>query len=169
MLKKVFIILFVGLVAGALFLSNSYPVRVAYHKWRLAAAMDNAKTAGAGKPTGAQELVSLLTATPPDNQDYTDAWLRHEDALVDLHYLARREFVFSKRLPVDYRYRLSEAAEKAFCGQCFWSLARSPSNVNAIVITAPPDDMRVWEEILNRFNAQMAGRRFSYLGSPQAL
>ena len=166
MTKKVLLwgtVLFAGMVM--LVVASSRDGRIAYHKWRLAAAIQKAHTAGAGKPTAGQELLALLRGRPATTEDYLAAWHRHEDALVELNYLARREFAVSHQPDTEERMRISEAAEKVFRGPQLWSIAKSPSNDYAVVVTAPLPDMVQWERLMYRLEEEAQfTRRFGYMG-----
>jgi hypothetical protein len=160
-------VLFAGITV--LVVASSRDGRIAYHKWRLAAAIQNTRTAGAGKPTSAQELLALLRGCPASAEECLAVWQRHEDALVELNYLTRREFAVSKRPDTEERMRISEAAEKVFRGPQLWSIAKSPSNDYAVVVTAPLRDMVQWERLMYRLEEEAQfTRRFGYIGSQPA-
>jgi hypothetical protein len=172
--KKVLVlgtVLFAGMVM--LVVASSRDGRIAYHKWRLTSAIQKARTAGAGKPTAGQELLALLRGRPATTEDYLAAWHRHEDALVELNYLARREFAVSHQPDTEERMRISEAAEKVFPGPQLWSIAKSPSNDYAVVsndyavvVTAPLPDMVQWEQLIYRLEEEaQVTRRFGYIES----
>jgi hypothetical protein len=160
-------VLFAGITV--LVVASSRDGRITYHKWRLAAAIQNTHTAGAGKPTSGQELLALLRGRPASAEECLAVWQRHEDALVELNYLTRREFAVSKRPDTEERMRISEAAEKVFRGQQLWSIAKSPSNDYAVVVTAPLRDMVQWERLMYRLEEEAQfTRRFGYIGSQPA-
>jgi hypothetical protein len=147
------ILLFGGLllvVGLAAFASRSRMARVAYHKWRLAAAVETARTAGAGKPTSRQEFFAIVRGAPLSSEECSAAWQRHEDALVQLCYLSRREFPLKKRAGTAERMRLCAAAEKTFARPQLWSVTRSPSNEYGVLITAPGQDMARWEQLIRQ-------------------
>jgi hypothetical protein len=151
------------LAAMALVVSQSRAGRSAYHKWRLSAAREDARTAGAGKPTTGQELLALFSR-PRSSEDYTRTWLEHEEALVKLSVLARREFQMAKRVNSDDRYRISEAADREFGLKPLWSVTRSGSNDHAVIVTAPPSDMPRWEALMRRiFEEDQAARSYGSL------
>lgn len=166
MTKKVLLlgtVLFAGLVM--LVVASSRDGRIAYHKWRVTTAIQKARTAGAGKPTAGQELFALLRGRPASTEDYLAAWHRHEEALVELNYLARREFAVSHQPDTEERMRISEAAEKVFRGPQLWSIAKSPSNDYAVVVTAPLPDMAQWERLMYRLEEEAQFmRRVGYIG-----
>jgi hypothetical protein len=141
------LLLVLGLAA---LVSHSRAAQVSYHKWRLAAAIESARTVGAGKPTSGQEFVAILRGAPLSSEECTAAWQRHEDALVQLCYLNRREFAWKKRAGTVERARICAAAEKVFPQPQLWSVTRSPSNEYAILVTAPESDMALWEYLIQR-------------------
>jgi hypothetical protein len=159
MWKKVVIAGLMMLAAAAGYLSNSPEAQIAYHKWRLAAAIENARTAGAGKPSIGQEFAALLGAEMPTAQECAETWLRHEEALVNLKYLARREFDIGKSANTEHRLQISKAAEKTFGGEELWSVVRSPINDRAIMVTARPEHMCHWEGLLKRLQQEKRVRR----------
>jgi hypothetical protein len=171
-LRKKVVILAIALLLGltAVLVVNPRTTRIAYHKWRLIAAIDNTRTAGAGKPTPGQEFLAMLRGGPPSSEQCLAVWQRHEDALVKLKYLVRREFPISKRVSTEERVRIAEEAEKTFPGQRLWSIARSLSNEYAVVVTALPRDMAQWERLIYRLEeeAQFA-RKLSYVRPRQLL
>jgi hypothetical protein len=143
------------LVLGlAVFASHSRMARVAWHKWRLTVAIESARTAGAGKPTAVQEFFAILRGTPLSSEECIAAWQRHEDALVGLCYLSRREFPWKKRASTAERMQICAAAEKVFARPQLWSVTRSPSNEYAVLITAPGQDMNRWEQLIARLQKE---------------
>ena len=135
----------------ALILLRSDATRVGYHKWRLSEARQNARTAGAGKPTAVQELLALFGKSRSAD-DYAKAWLRHEEALVKLNVLMRREFLFARRVGSEDRYHIAEAGEREFGPRQLWSVSRGGSNEHTVIVTAPPADMLRWEGLLRRIS-----------------
>jgi hypothetical protein len=143
------------LVAGlAVVASHLRTVQVAYHKWRLTSAIESARTAGAGKPTSQQEFFAIFRGRPLSAEECIAAWQRHEDALVQLCYLSRREFPWKKRASTVEQMRICAAAERSFARPQLWSVTRSPSNDHAILITAPGQDMARWEDLLRRLQQE---------------
>jgi hypothetical protein len=139
-----------AVIAIGSFFATSRSGRGAYHKWRLAAAIESARTAGEGKPTTAQELVSMLRGAPPTSAEYEEAWQYHEEALVKLNVLTRREFILPKAVHSADRGRIISAAEREFGAIGPWSVTAAVSNRNAVVVTAPPGDMHRWEQLMYR-------------------
>jgi hypothetical protein len=139
-----------AVIATASFFVTSRSGRAAYHKWRLVTAIEHARTAGEGKPTSAQELVSMLRGEPSTSAEYEEAWRYHEEALVKLNVLTRREFILPKAVHSEDRGRIVSAAEREFGGIGPWSVTAAVSNCNAVVVTAPPGDMRRWEQLMYR-------------------
>jgi len=159
MWKKAVIASLVMLAVTVGFVGNSPEAQIAYHKWRLVAAIENARTAGASKPSMRQEFVALLRGELPTVQECSEMWRRHEDALVELRYLQRREFDIGKSANTEQRLRISEAAEKTFGGEQLWSVVRSPENEHAVMVTARPTDMCHWEGLLKRLQQEKRVRR----------
>jgi len=139
-----------AVIAMGCFLATSRSGRAAYHKWRLANAIENARTAGEGKPTTAQELVSILRGEPSTSAEYEEAWRYHEEALVKLNVLARREFILPNVVHSAERGRIISAAEREFGAIGPWSVTAASSKGNAVVVTAPPEDMPRWEQLMYR-------------------
>jgi len=139
-----------AVIAIGSFFAISRSGRAAYHKWRLATAIENARTAGEGKPTTSQELVSMLRGEPSTSAEYEEAWRNHEEALVKLNVLTRRQFTLSKAVDSTERGRIVSAAEREFGAIGPWSVTAAVSNSNAVVVTAPPDDMPRWEQLMYR-------------------
>src|SRR5688572_23825222 len=139
-----------AVIATGSFFATSRSGRAAYHKWRLATAIENARTAGEGKPTTAQELVSLLRGEPSTSAEYEEAWRYHEEELVKLNVLTRRQFTLPKAADSAERGRIVSAAEREFGALGPWSVTAALSNDNVVVITAPPGDMPRWEQLMYR-------------------
>ena len=139
-----------AVIATGFLVATSRSGRAVYHKWRLAAAIENARTAGEGRPTTAQELVSILRGEPSTSAEYEEAWQYHEEALVKLNVLARREFILPKAVYSADRGRIISAAERVFGAIGPWSVSPALSNRNAVVVTAPPGDMPRWEQLMYR-------------------
>jgi len=137
---------------------------VAYHKWRLAAAMENARTAGEGKPTRGQEFVALLRGQPRTSTEYENAWRYHEDALVKLNVLTRREFTLPKPVASADRGRIIDAAEQEFGSKGLWSVTTSSSDSHIVLVTALPGDIPRWEQLMDRFCGQTQFvQRYSFI------
>jgi hypothetical protein len=154
---------------GSIF-AASPSARIAYHQWRLAAAIDNARTAGEGKPTTAQELIALLRGEPATSAQYEEAWQYHEEALVKLNVLTRREFTLPKAVANKDRSRIITAAEREFGARGPWSVTAALSNSHAIVITAPPADIPRWERLMYRFcDEDQVVRRYGFLRRPRTM
>ena len=139
-----------AVIAMVFFFATSRTGRGAYHQWRLATAIENARTAGEGRPTTAQELLSMLRGEPSTSAEYEEAWRYHEEALVKLNVLARREFILPKTVQSADRGRIISAAERVFGAIGPWSVTVASMKSNAIVVTAPPGDMRRWEQLMYR-------------------
>ncbi len=139
-----------AVIAIGSFFATSRSGRAAYHKWRLTTAIENARTAGEGKPTTTQELVSLLRGKPSTSAEYEEAWRYHEEALVRLNVLARREFVLPNAVQSVDRGRIISAAEREFGAIGPWSVTVASTKSNAIVVTAPAGDMPRWERLMYR-------------------
>ena len=142
----------------------SRPAVVGWHKWRLAAAIENARTAGEGKPTSAQELVALLRGKPRTSAEYEDAWRRHEEALVKLKVLSRRAFTLPKPVASEDRGRIIDAAQLEFGTKGLWSVTTSSSDSHVVLVTALPSDIPRWEQFMYRFCEQtQLVRRYSFI------
>jgi hypothetical protein len=156
-----------GLVAVLTIASFSVVSRnalVAYHKWRLAAAMENARTAGEGKPTTIQEFVALVRGNPRTSAEYEDAWRYHEEALVKLNVLTRREFTLPKAVVSADRGQIIDAAQQEFGSKGMWSVTTSASDSHIVLVTAPPGDIPRWEQLMQRFcEPTQFARRFSFV------
>jgi hypothetical protein len=139
-----------ALVAIGSIVATTRPGRAAYHKWRLRVAIENARTAGQGKPTRTQEFVSLLRGRPTTSAEYEAAWRRHEDALVKLNVLTRREFMLPGPVASEDRGCIIDAAEREFGSRGLWSVTSLSRNAQAILVTALPSDIPRWEELLYR-------------------
>ena len=142
------------LVGVAMLVANSRDGSIVYHKWRLGVAIQHARTAGAGKPTKKQELLALLRGKPVNSEDCFAVWRRHEEALVRLNYLVRREFAVHTRPDTEERVRIAQAAERVFQQPQLWSIATNPANDFAVIITAPPQDMPKWERLMSRLRKE---------------
>ena len=149
--KGIIILGLATIIALTFIFATSRIARIAYHQWRLAAAIENTRTAGEGKPTTAQEFLALLRGNSATSAEYEDAWQRHEDALVKLNVLTRREFTLQKLVANAERTRIITAAEREFGTRSPWSVTAALSNSYGIVITAPVAEMRRWEQLMYRF------------------
>ena len=147
--------------------AQSRPAQSAYHRWRLAAAIENLETAGAGRPTVGQELAAMLWRRP-DAGEYLRAWQRHEDALVKLQFLSRREFALSNSPSHNTEpQRVYDEAARIFPTSRLWSVATSSCSKNAIVVTAPAADMPEWERLIGRLHhTRLASRKAGFFRGP---
>ena len=143
-----------AVIAIGFFFATSRSGRTAYHKWRLATAIEYARTAGEGRPTTSQEFMALLRGEPATSAECEEAWRYHEEALVKLNVLARREFILPGVVHSADRGRIIGAAEREFGAIGPWSVIAASSNSNAIVVTAPPGDMPRWEQLMYRLCAE---------------
>ena len=134
----------------------------------LAAAVENTRTAGEGKPTMAQEFLALLRGERATSADYEAAWQHHEEALVRLNVLTRREFTLIKPVANAERTRIITAAEREFGTRGPWSVTAALSNSHAVVITAPAAEMPRWEQLMDRFCDQgQVVRRYGFVRRPR--
>ena len=138
------------LVVGA---AGWYALRVPYHKWRMAACTASAERLRNGQNTRTDELLSLIRGEPQSYQDYQAAATRHENALIDLKYLARKEFRL--RTPVstgDAMDRFMKLALSQFPKRREWSCVFSPSG-DSVVVTTRPKWLPEWEEFIRAYDA----------------
>lgn len=158
------IILGTILAAAALILiGSSTDTREAYHKWRLREAIENVRTAGEGKPTAAQEFIALLRGEPRTTADYEEAWRYHEEALVKLNVLTRREFILPRPVASDDCGRIISAAEREFGADGLWSVTSPRRDSDAVVVTALPAEIARWEDLMRQFCDEPRGvRRYSF-------
>ena len=127
-------------------------------------AVENARTAGAGKPTRTQEFISLLRGEPATSAEYEAAWRRHEDALVRLNVLTRRQFMLPSPVATEDRGRIVDAAEREFGSAGLWSVTSLSGDAQAILVTALPGDIPRWEELLYRLcEEQQVVRRYGFV------
>lgn len=158
-----------ALVAMAVIFGDASELQSAYHKWRLGSAIKKARTAGAGKPTAGQELLALLRGKSASTEDYMEAWARHENALVKLKVLDRREFALGRRVVTEDRFQISQAAEREFGRNGLWSVGNGADN-HTIVITAPSNDFPRWEQLMHALREQgQTARRFGFLRPERTL
>ncbi|HMJ64743.1 MAG TPA: hypothetical protein VK615_05280 [Candidatus Binatia bacterium] len=130
-----------------------YTLRIPYHKWRMAACVASAERLRNGQNTRTDELLSLIRGEPQTYQDYQAAATRHENALIDLKYLARKEFHL--RTPVstgEAMDRFMKLALVRFPNRREWSCVFSSSG-DSIVVTTRPKRLPQWEEFIRAYDA----------------
>ena len=71
------------------------------------------------------DLVSMLRGEPSTSAEYEAAWRYHEEALVRLKVLARREFILPKAVHSADRGRIISAAEQEFGAIGPWSVTNA--------------------------------------------
>ena len=141
----------------ALFCLGSFTCRVPYHRWRLTACHQTAERLRAGGYTRTDEFLNLFRREPKTYRDYEDAAARHEDALVKLNYLVRKEFRIRKPLLsdsslVDFMTR----ATARFPDTNEWSLVVSPTG-DVLRVTTRPNRIDEWETFIRDFDRASPG------------
>jgi len=130
-----------------------YALRVPYYKWRLAACNASAERLRNGQITRTDELLNLIRGEPQTYQDYQAAATRHENALIDLKYLAQKEFRL--RTPVstgEAMDRFTKLALAQFPNRREWSCVFSPPG-DSVVVTTRPKWLPQWEEFIRAYDA----------------
>lgn len=127
-------------------------LRVPYHKWRLTSCRETAERLRAGQNTIADEFWGLLRGAPKTSVEYYTAATRHEDALIHLKYLARKEFRLTTPLTSNAAIdRFTAAAARRFPNKREWSLVFSALG-DSVVVTARRQRMTDWEEFIRQHN-----------------
>lgn len=127
--------------------------RIAYHRNRMFAAMENHGLM-TGQPriaTGLENLrFRLLSMSSVEESEAMD---QHQDALIKLGYLERREFSFKKRPAIgagsDWP-AFKQQVTNTFDASHWWSCLYQATN--KIAVTATPEDMRRWEKLISDFD-----------------
>jgi hypothetical protein len=149
--QRAVIVLAAILVVGV---AGWYALRVPYHKWRLAACNASAERLRNGQVTRTDELLGMLRGEPHTYQDYQAAATRHENALIELKYLARREFRL--RIPVntgEAMDRFTKLALVQFPNRREWSCVFSAAG-DSVVVTARPKHLPQWEEFIRAYDSE---------------
>jgi len=113
--------------------------------------------AGQGDPSGG--LWGLFQGEPKTSADYDAAAVRHEDALIKLKRLTRKEFRLRNAVSTGKAMdRFTELALKRFPNKGEWSCVFS-ANGDSVVITARPGQMARWEEFIREYDALKTSKR----------
>ena len=136
------------LVLAFLFaLAFSKPVRLEYHKWRLIAAKREHLRLSRGEHRFSDAVREILLAKPVTWADVRAAWAHHEQKLVDLGFLHRKEY-YARRGQVPTRAdpdfaRVIDQMEKA-CP--WWSYSVSASQ-SGLTVTATKEGLELWKKL----------------------
>jgi len=133
-------------------------LRVPYHEWRLAAYRDRAEHLRAGNDDGSGGVWDLFLGEPKTAADYDAAALGHEDTLIKLKRLARKEFRLRNAVMTSKAMdRFIELALKRFPNKRDWWCVFSATG-DVVVITAKPEQMDKWEEFVREFDAMKSAK-----------
>ena len=134
-------------------------LRVPYHEWRLAACRSSAENLRAGKGDESEGLWGILGGEPKTAADYDAAALGHEDTLIKLKRLARKEFRLRNAVTTSKAMdRFTELALKRFPNKREWWCMFSATG-DVVVITTRPEQMDKWEEFVREFDALKTSKR----------
>jgi hypothetical protein len=143
------ILLIAILIAGIL---GAFTLRVPYHKWRWDACTVAAERLRNGQLSRADELRGLIRGEPLTAQDYQAAATRHENALIRLGYLARKEFRLRNAVSSGQAMdRFTTLASARFPNSREWSCVFSASG-DSISVTTRPKRLAEWEAFLRAFD-----------------
>lgn len=162
MSRRTKIFLVIGCLAfGCLVLGAVYQkeIRIAYHRNRIWAAAENYDLLGFDlgntrrrTPTKLKQLKFIFFKTT--NYKESVAMQRHEDALIKLGYLERRQFWFTNRICVNTDTNLwaelRPKVDKTFDTN-HWYTYYFPET-NKFQVTATPADMPKWEKLVLDFD-----------------
>jgi len=140
-----------GIISAAV--AGWFTVRVPYHVWRWKVANKGARQALEVRASRIEDVRTLLGGEPRTWQDYQKAVAYHEEALVRLKYLARREF--SLRQPIttaEISERFYKAAIARFPNRLEWSWELSPAG-DSVTITTTPNNFAAWEKFIGEFGS----------------
>ena len=136
-----------------------FACRIPYHRWRLVACTKTAERLRLGQYTKADEFLGLFHREPKTYRDYEDAAMRHEDALVKLGYLARKEFHLRNPIRSDTHFaELMQRAVKSFPDTNRWSLILSPTG-DVVRVTTLPNRIDDWKAFIQDFERARSSKK----------
>ena len=135
-------------------------LRGPYHQWRWAACREAAERLRNGTNTRVDEFFSLIRGRPKTYAEYYEAATGHEDALIKLNYLARKEFRLRNPLSSNSAMdQFSAAATKRFPKTREWSCVFSALG-DSLVITTVTKRMQDWEKFIREYDSAGASGTF---------
>lgn len=128
-------------------------IRVAYHRNRWFAAMENyfLITGQARMPTVLEQLRFRFLSMSVTTE--SEAMNQHQAALIELGHLERREFWFTKRYPSGEggsRLAFYQQVTNTFDDSNVWSCSYPATN--KVVIIATPQEMLRWQKLIFDFD-----------------
>lgn len=137
--------LVVIIVIGSL--ASSKPVRIRYHKWRLAVAKQEHLRLGRGEYRFSDKVRELLLGGTLTWAEVETKWKRHEDALVELGYLLRVEY-FARRgkVPPKSNPEFAAAIQKMDAACPLWSYRVSKSETS-LTVTGTKHCLELWKKL----------------------
>jgi len=128
-------------------------LRVPYHKWRWEASRNAARRSIDGQFTVADHLRTVVGREPQTWEDHYKTAAEHEQALIRLKYLVRKEFplrhpISSAKLSERFYY----AATNRFPNRLEWTWELSEA-ADTVTITTTPKRMVEWEQFIREFDA----------------
>jgi hypothetical protein len=125
----------------------------------LAACRKSAEYLRSGQGDASGGLWGVFRGEPKTSADYDAAAVRHEDALIQLKRLARKEFRLRNAVStIKSMDRFTELALKRFPNKEEWFCVFS-ANGDSVVITTRPGQMARWEEFLREYDALKTSKR----------
>ncbi len=140
------------LIAGVL---GALTLRVPYHKWRWGACTEAAERLRNGQLSRVDEVRGLIRGEPLTAQDYQAAATRHENALIRLGYLARKEFRLRNAVTTgEAMDRFTRLASARFPNSRGWSCVFSAPG-DSVSVTTRPKHLADWETVIRAFDGEL--------------
>jgi hypothetical protein len=125
----------------------------------LAACRNSAEHLRTGQGDASGGLWGIFREEPKTSADYDAAAVRHEDALIKLKRLARKEFRLRNAVSTSKAMdRFTELALKRFPNKEEWSCVFSAKG-DSVVITTRPGQMAKWEEFIREHETLKTSKR----------
>jgi hypothetical protein len=137
----------------ALLVCAGFFLRAPYHEWRMQAAMDDYERLRQNGYSVMEDVWGLVRGEPLSYQDYENRAREHQEALVRLGWLQRREFDLTNSAKNATRQdELAGRAIERVSRHASWSMSFSTGGTS-VVITDKPDRFKKWETLVREFDA----------------
>lgn len=140
-------------------------VRIEYHKSRLVAAKKwHARLVQYG-PSTWEEFWGALRGTPYSSDEAWNRWQNHEDALIALGFLSRREYVVTNNYQPTRHDPAFNAALMEMETNCPWWSCSIVGARDKLIVAACARGMQRWEKLAPKFGMVQDGTPQAHRGN----
>lgn len=130
-------------------------IRIAYHRNRMFAAMENYMLlSGQGPKVTRFDMLKFLAFRTSDHKE-GEAMFQHEKALIKLVHLDKREFTFTNKVFKGFGHSwpsFRQQITNTFGDRHCWPSTILILETNRLAITATPEDMPKWQKLISDFD-----------------